>query len=541
MPLINGTPNADPAPPELTSGGGVMDWLSGMFGGARTLPTLPAEPAGPARDAYAGQSMTMPRADFRPGTDIGGSVPMSAEQADRMREASMELHDATMLAGGPMGAEAGTGAVALASRRTPVNLPPPSRGLINATGEAPGPVSILQDGTILSGETPVGRVKYDHGGASTRIGDIAINPSMQNQGIGSQVIRQIQDEAAARGNPVVLSTDAFRGPQAQADQLRLYDRLGFQPNTGPGQVSERIGGRKVAEDLVWQPPGFTTYHGTPHTFPPTERNPLGEFDPMKIGTGEGNQAYGVGAGYTAGAEPTAETYLQNANWSYGRQKAQTIYDNLHNQANERGLDNEGWSKLNAQREFWENVVLGRAPRQLIEDAKANPDQWGQHYLDYVNTLNPGRFRRVGGNMYEVRINADPEQYLNWDKPLSEQSPEIQKTLAPLVQQAIDKQYTTGTDPLTFSGGEAYSAAQSVMPSFDKAGAPLSVSASELSKALNDAGIPGLRYLDSGSRQAGQGTHNYVTFSPSIMTIIRRYGIAGLMAGAAATQGRDQTQ
>ena len=36
------------------------------------------------------------------------------------------------------------------------------------------------------------------------------------------------------------------------------------------------------------------YHGTPHRFPATEANPLGEFDASKIGTGEGAQAYGRG-------------------------------------------------------------------------------------------------------------------------------------------------------------------------------------------------------------------------------------------------------
>ena len=36
------------------------------------------------------------------------------------------------------------------------------------------------------------------------------------------------------------------------------------------------------------------YHGTPHRFPATEANPLGEFDASKIGTGEGAQAYGHG-------------------------------------------------------------------------------------------------------------------------------------------------------------------------------------------------------------------------------------------------------
>jgi hypothetical protein len=36
------------------------------------------------------------------------------------------------------------------------------------------------------------------------------------------------------------------------------------------------------------------FHGTPHRFPATEANPLGEFDASKIGTGEGAQAYGRG-------------------------------------------------------------------------------------------------------------------------------------------------------------------------------------------------------------------------------------------------------
>jgi GNAT superfamily N-acetyltransferase len=471
-----------------------MDWLSGMFGGERALPTLPAEPAGPARDAYAGQSMTMPRADFRPGTDIGGSVPMSAEQADRMREASMELHDATMLAGGPMGAEAGTGAVALASRRGLANPPPPSRGLINATGEAPGPVSILKDGTILSGETPVGRVKYDHGDASTRIGDIAINPSMQNQGIGSQVIRQIQDEAAARGNPVVLSTDAFRGPQAQADQLRLYQRLGFEPNTGPGQVSERIGGRKIAEDLVWQPPGFTAYHGSPHEFPPTARNPLGEFDPVKIGTGEGSQAFGVGAGYLGEAENTAKYYRDR----YGPQadpKVQAAGDEYNNA--HAAFDGSVAARARVE-----------AAERALQDAEANAPP---------------------GHMYEVKVHADPARFLDWDRPLSRQHPDVQAALAKI-----------NPDMYHPSSGD-YDPSESGQMIYHRLASRSSQA--DASAALNAAGVPGIRYLDAGSRGAGEGSRNLVVFDPARMDIIRRYGLAGLMAGAgaAATQGRDQTQ
>ena len=52
-----------------------------------------------------------------------------------------------------------------------------------------------------------------------------------------------------------------------------------------------------------------------------------------------------------------------------------------------------------------------------------------------------------------------------------------------------------------------------------------------SQMLNEAGVPGIRYLDARSRGAkGEPTHNAVVFNPATMEIIRRYGLAGLMLG-----------
>jgi hypothetical protein len=42
-----------------------------------------------------------------------------------------------------------------------------------------------------------------------------------------------------------------------------------------------------------------------------------------------------------------------------------------------------------------------------------------------------------------------------------------------------------------------------------------------SSALRKAGIPGIRYLDAGSRGAGEGTRNFVVFDPSILKILKR--------------------
>jgi hypothetical protein len=54
-----------------------------------------------------------------------------------------------------------------------------------------------------------------------------------------------------------------------------------------------------------------------------------------------------------------------------------------------------------------------------------------------------------------------------------------------------------------------------------------------SEVLRRLGVPGIRYLDQGSRAAGQGARNYVMFDDSVIDILRRYGIAALLGGGAA--------
>lgn len=48
------------------------------------------------------------------------------------------------------------------------------------------------------------------------------------------------------------------------------------------------------------------YHGTPHRFPATEANPLGEFDASKIGTGKGRNLKGKGIYLTENPERAKE-------------------------------------------------------------------------------------------------------------------------------------------------------------------------------------------------------------------------------------------
>lgn len=47
---------------------------------------------------------------------------------------------------------------------------------------------------------------------------------------------------------------------------------------------------------------------------------------------------------------------------------------------------------------------------------------------------------------------------------------------------------------------------------------------DVSAKLRQAGIPGIRYLDAGSRGTGQGTSNYVVFDDALIELLKRNGV-----------------
>jgi len=154
-------------------------------------------------------------------------------------------------------------------------------------------------------------------------------------------------------------------------------------------------------------------------------------------------------------------------------------------------------------------------------------------IDLMAPLGKGTPENLG-HMYEVNINAPPEHFLDWDKPLSEQSAQVQQALSanPRVAEAI--KYSDNPDNPT--GRQIHNAMVSIAA---RKGGNGDVIASE---ALRDAGLPGIRYLDAGSRGAAEGTRNTVIFDPATIEILRKYGIAGLMAGGAgAIAGTQQPQ
>ena len=76
---------------------------------------------------------------------------------------------------------------------------------------------ILVDGSAR------GWMIVDRGGSAVHVVDLALTADMRGKGIGTSLLRGLQDEAAANGRPLVLETS-----RTNARAIALYSRLGFQ-------------------------------------------------------------------------------------------------------------------------------------------------------------------------------------------------------------------------------------------------------------------------------------------------------------------------
>ena len=258
------------------------------------------------------------------------------------------------------------------------------------------------------------------------------------------------------------------------------------------------------------PPSIKAYHGSPHSFD--------KFSMDKIGTGEGAQAYGHGL-YFAENEGIARHYQNNLGHNYMLKDSGTLMDwsnpeqvaaaSLFSAKGDRG------AAIAANQAFPMDGELGAEVTRLLESDVPLPE---------ITLQKP--------SMYEVNIDADPNAFLDWDKPLSEQPKLVQEALA-----AMDPDmYAPGGvdyDPSEL-GQITYQrlAAQKRDYGIDSGRNNLTTLGGAQAGATDDLkgfGIPGIKYLDAGSRGAGDGTRNYVVFDEKLISIVRKYGIAGASA------------
>ncbi|MGK7929416.1 MAG: GNAT family N-acetyltransferase [Spirulina sp.] len=82
---------------------------------------------------------------------------------------------------------------------------------------------------ILWENEPIGRFYiYDRESDRVRLIDIALLPQYRNQGIGTQLIQQLQARVVLMGKPLRLYVENFNPAR------RLYERLGFSYLEGDG-------------------------------------------------------------------------------------------------------------------------------------------------------------------------------------------------------------------------------------------------------------------------------------------------------------------
>jgi len=245
------------------------------------------------------------------------------------------------------------------------------------------------------------------------------------------------------------------------------------------------------------------YHGSPHTFPPTPKNPLGEFDASKIGTGEGAQAYGHGI-YVAESPAVATGYREKLSQNRlfdARGAPFDVQANLSN-PNVRAVLNKTNGDIDA--------AIARA-RQSIESIPGT--QGAEYAAKDIETLNAikasGGLQKQSGNLYKVDLPDEKiAKMLDWDKPLNEQ---------PNILKVLEKNYRS--DYLNMFKNRPGSDFYKAISGNEGVEDLRALGSSE----LTNLGIPGIKYLDAGSRNVAGGTRNFVVFpgEEKSMTILER--------------------
>jgi hypothetical protein len=330
------------------------------------------------------------------------------------------------------------------------------------------------------------------------------------------------------------------------------------------------------------------YHSSPHDFE--------KFDLSKIGTGQGAQSYGHGI-YLA--ENPAVSGQGGQYWqefarhpTIGKTERDAAdFLALHN-FDRQAAAKQTRAQLERNADFAKGI---NSPEELASRVSENAE-----FEKVVRLLESGR--PVGPRTYEVGIHAPREAFLDWDKPLAPKTP-VRGILADLGMKGTGSPYAdirnvskdaflAAQNPSLTGEGAYRSLARAAVRPEDVRPGFSAHSPTMASEALREAGIPGVKYLDQGSRnypgnlpaqiaseklqlhgtpeaaiaslekyphaylkdehkaaadllRAGplpesKGTSNFVVWSPEIIQIMRKYGLAGAVpAGMGALAAQDR--
>ena len=340
------------------------------------------------------------------------------------------------------------------------------------------------------------------------------------EGIGQSMraSQRLFDPATDGWGRVAAAGDMASGMAGMVAPMVAASKVG-----GPA-ANAVVDGLMGSQFLADESGALKLYHGSPHDFD--------KFSMDKIGTGEGAQVYGHGL-YFAGNEDVARGY---------RDQLSRPKDMWTAQANG-------------------GIEVKYRTRDGREASAGVFDPTQGYVFDQAMSAPFGR-------MYEVNVDANPEDFINFDAPFSEQPQKVQDYYGYLTR-----------------GGR----------SIDGADLALRVESPIYAREAKEAGIPGIRYLDQGSRatsggeilgaektadgwkakirvenrggagfqtptqqlttskafateaeamdwargKVGGGSSNYVVFDDKLISILRKYGLVPGMASASIMGAQDE--
>jgi len=293
--------------------------------------------------------------------------------------------------------------------------------------------------------------------------------------------------------------------------------------------------------------GITAWHGSPHKF--------SKFDMSKIGTGEGAQAYGHGLYFAENPKVAKD---------YARKLARD-----HIQYTDPVLDkyNPIWKELSIQdKQLTQKIANSKNQHEFnrLQDARGKVND-EMDRIQKIMIEEGGKQVKAQKSLYKVDIPDDQiAKMLDWDKTLSEQSKSVKESLKRYGVLRSTKPITQSTEPngriifrdeqgkmvaTAIPDGKRYKLSSTTAnlegfslnrPAVDKKQAQKvaegwwsgnNITGEQLvqgmgrseegARALRKHGIPGIKYLDQGSRQGGKGTSNFVLFADDIAKILER--------------------
>lgn len=148
-------------------------------------------------------------------------------------------------------------------------------------------------------------------------------------------------------------------------------------------------------------------------------------------------------------------------------------------------------------------------------------------------LNP--FKARPGKSYEVSIKGAPDEFIDLNAPLSAQSKSIQAAFETALDQGLkDQMYSPGMASGVRADLSNAATAEDAMRLLRDV-----VGDQRASEVLKEGGVKGTRFLDSVSRDRGQGTRNYVVFDDSLVDINRKYASPASSAPGLAANSTQQ--